>query len=213
MIGVTVKGAQAVAAKLKAAETELRAAQDRGVALASAQVERALKTELTGAERRDVFWGRLGAAGNQLGVRSGHTRQSITGGGKVYRVGHLVTAAVGSAEKHLKLHEDGGTVKGTSPKGFARIPTAAAQTGAGVDRWLGTSIRNIPGAFLVRTMAGRLWAAMRNGKGPVVLLYLLVRQTLHRPRKIFARTAEAQKPVVDKLIGAQIAVAVAKANA
>jgi len=212
MIGVTVNGARAVAANLKQASIDLRKAQDKGVMLASLSVERALKLEMTGAERRDPFWGRLGAPGDKLGRRSGRTVQSVTGGGRAYRVGPLVTAAVGSAEKHLKLHEDGATVRGTSPKGYNRIPTAAAQTGAGVDRWLGTSIRTIPGAFLFRSKAGKLWAAMRNGRGPLVLLYLLVREVVLRPRRIFSRVAVAQKPLVDRIIGAEISVAIAKAN-
>lgn len=215
MIGLTVNGARQVADRMKRAVTDVRKAQDQGIRLASIKVERDLKLEVSAQGGRDAFWGKTGASGNQLAVRSGRTRQSIVGGGRVYRVGNSVSAAVGTAEQHMKRHEDGGTFQGTSPKGYSRIPTGAAQTGAGVDRWIGKSIRDIPGASLFTSKAGKLWAATRaaGARGKLVLLYLLVKQITLRPRKIFARVRDREQGAVAKIVGAEISVACGKANA
>lgn len=211
MIGVSVKGVEHVRGNLTRARTGVRTAQERGVAKASVLVSRLLREELTGKAGSSAFWGKTGAQGNQLAVRSGKTRASITPGGNVIRIGDNVVAAVGSGEESLKRHESGGTFNGTSPGGYFRIPTREAQTGAGVDRNAGQSIRNIAGAFLVRTMSGRLWAAIAKGKS-LVLLYLLVKSITLRPRHIFQRTRAKAQPQCVALIGNAVSVVVVEAN-
>lgn len=215
MIGVSVTGASEVRRRLAKAVPDLRSAQERGVSRASILVGRELRLELTSPASSHPFWGRVGSTGTGLSVRSGKTRSSVSGGGRIFRSGDIVTSAVGSGEKHLKDHEDGGTFAGKSPAGYARVPTALAQTAAGVDRWTGMSIRDIPGAFLLRSKAGKLWAA-RNAGGRnsqrVELLYLLVKSIHLKPKRIFGRVAERMRPQVVRLIGAEASVVVGRAN-
>lgn len=211
MIGVSVTGVQHVRGNLTRARTGIRTAQERGVAKSSLLVSRMLKLELSQPGGNDAFWGKTGSRGDGLAVRSGHTRAGITPGGSVIRMGDNVVAAVGSASEALKRHEKGGTFSGTSPKGFHRIPTREAQTAAGVDRNAGQSIRNIAGAFLVRTMSGRLWAAIAKGKS-LVLLYLLVKSITLKPRHIFQRTRDKASPQVTALVGNAVALVVHEAN-
>lgn len=211
MIGLTVRGADKVATGLRAARAGVLTAQERGVRRATVLVERALKLELSHKGEVDAFWGKRGAPGDGLAVRSGRTRASITGGGTSYRVGDRVVGAVGSRDRHLVDHEGGATVRGTSPKGFARIPTAAAQTGAGVDRNAGRSILAIPGAFLFTSKTGRLWAAVSQNKR-LVLLYLLVKSFTLRPRRIFARVRREQEPHATEAMRAEVSLVVQKAN-
>lgn len=212
MIGVAVKGTEKVAARLAQLAEDGRRESEVAMRKATLVVQRALALEMTAPEARDSFWGKVGAKGLGLSVRSGKTRASLTPGTRVFRTGTLLTGVVGSSEKHLRLHEDGGIISGTSPKGYLRIPTAAAQTSAGVDRYAGRSIRDIPGAFLMKAKSGNLWAALRRGK-EVVLLYLLKKQVRMKPRRIFARTAQGTKLAVLELTHNSVSAVVRKANA
>lgn len=145
---------------------------------------------LTGAKGSHPFWGVTGARGDALGVRSGSTRRSVVR--RVFEAGGDVVGAVGSPLPQIKLHEHGGVT------GPARIPTAAMQTAAGVDRYAGISARNIPGLFLLRSRAGNLWAAFREA-GALRLAYLFKPFVLHRPRKMFTRALERnQRGIVDR---------------
>lgn len=239
MIGVTVTGVQHVRGNLTRARTGIRTAQERGVAKSSLLVSRMLKIELSEPGGNDSFWGKTGSRGNGLAVRSGHTRAGITPGGTVIRLGDNVVAAVGSGSEALKRHEKGGTFRGTSPSGYSRIPTRAAQTGAGVDRNAGQSIKAIAGAFLFRSSKGLLWAAVRTyqaasktirGKGQskafmaaqnerigksvggLMLLYLLVKHYTLKPRHIFQRTRDKASPQVTALVGNAVSLVVREAN-
>jgi hypothetical protein len=86
-----------------------------------------------------------------------------------------------------------------------------AQTGAGVDRYLGMSIRAIPGSFLFRSKMGNLWAAVRQG-AENVLLYLLKRQVHFRPRRTAQRTIERGRPAVMREMNASATLIVAFGN-
>ena len=237
MMGVSITGTDKTLANLKGAKNSLPAAQERGVRKGVALVERALKLELSQKGEMDAFWGKQGSSGDGLAVRTGRTRAGITGA--TLRHGTEVVGVVGSKDKHLKDHEEGATIAGGSPGGFHRIPTAAAKTAAGVDRNAGRSIRNIPGAFLFRSSAGSLWAAVRTfgsgatmvrGKerraafkesqaarvgastGGLMLLYLLVRSVTLRGRNIFARVRREQQGPVVEAVGREVAVVVQRAN-
>jgi len=210
MIGVTVTGVDKVTKNLRGARAGTGPATARGVRMGVAIVERALKMEMTKKGEMDAFWGKQGAGDDGLAVRTGRTRASVTGA--QFRSGDTYVGVVGSKEKHLKDHEDGATLQGTSPAGYHRIPTAAAKTPAGVDRNAGRSIRNIPGAFLFTSKAGNLWAAMRNNAGPLVLLYMLVKSITLRPRKIFARVRREQQAPVVEALRSQVSIVVAQAN-
>jgi len=214
MIGVSVKGAQKTLRNMAGAVKNVSVESRRAMVQSVALVRRMLTLELTAPENRDAFWGRVGAKGNGLSVRSGKTRASLTAGTRIYQSGTTLIGVVGSAEKHLRLHEDGGTISGTSNKGYLRIPTAAAQTGAGVDRYAGRSIKDIPGAFLFKSKRGNLWAAIRKGKRGVLTLLYLLKKTAHlKPRRIFARTRDSSRPQVLELTRGAIRTVVQKANA
>lgn len=236
MIGVTVTGVDKVTKNLRGARAGTGPATARGVRLGVAIVNRAWKLELSRKGEVDAFWGKGGATDDGLAVRTGRTRASITG--EQFRSGDTYVGVVGSKEKHLKDHEDGATLAGTSPGGFHRIPTAAAKTAAGVDRNAGRSIRDILNAFIFRSRKGSLWAAIHTtaGQNPIrslaartafrtaqraaigmvasgmTLLYLLVKSITLRPRKIAARVRrEQEKPVVEAL-RSQVSIVVAQAN-
>lgn len=210
--GVTIGGVARVQGNLVRTGARLYAAQEAGVKRGSALLSRMLKEEMTADAVSDPFWGKMGASGDGLAVRSGKTRASVTGGGTAIRIGNRVTAAVGSSERHLVDHEKGGVFGGKSPRGFHRIPTAAAKTAAGVDRYLGQSIRDIAGSFLVRTLGGRLWAAVSQGRGRVTLLYLLARTITLKPRRIFARVSAKAAPQVDGALRLEVATTVQQGN-
>lgn len=212
MMGVTVVGADKVRGNVARANMRLKTAQEVGVKRASILVSRALREELSEPAASDPFWGKVGAKGDGLSVRSGSTRARISPGGTVIRRGNTVMAAVGSPDEHMQRHESGGTFGGSSPRGFHRIPTAAAQTAAGVDRYKGQSIRDIAGAFLVKTLGGKLWAAVTNGSRSLTLLYLLVRSITLKPRRIFARTREKVRPQVSAALSLEVSSVVREAN-
>lgn len=213
MIGVAVSGAEKVLANLNRAVAEVRSQGETAMRAATKFVGHLLYLELTGAESRDPFWGKVGSKGMGLSVRSDKTRASLTPGTRVYREGTTVVGVIGSAEPHLKLHEDGATVSGTSPKGYLRIPTAAAQMHSGVDRYTGIGARDIPGAFILKSKTGNLWIAIRKGKrGVLTLLYLLKKSVTLRPRHIFARVRDQAQPEVVKITDETISAIVRKAN-
>jgi len=95
-------------------------------------------------------------------------------------------------------------------KPYLRIPLAAAQTPQGVDRFKNTSIRSIPGAFLLRTLGGKLFAvrqrSSRDGAGNVTgrnrgleFLYYLVRNIKVRGRHVFEASRRDVEPQVAAL--------------
>lgn len=187
----------------KAMRAETRAAVSR----ATIRVEADLKSVgLTGPHGSSPLFGVTGAAGDTLGVRSGATRRSVTS--RVFDTGATVTGVVGSSAPHIRIQEQGGTIHGAQ---YLRIPTVNAQTGAGVDRYAGMSIRGIPGSFLFRSAAGNLWAAVRDS-GALKLLYLLKRSVTLRPRRMFAATLDRQRPAINAELRRAVTSVVARAN-
>lgn len=161
MIGLQVRGIEATRSRLQKASIEANTGANRMMRLASLMMRKKLALRMSKAGKRDSFWGKQSPKGAFLGARSGLTRIRLSPGGVVIRVGDVLTAPVGSPDKHVRLHEFGGIVKGESPKGFLRIPTAQMQTTAGVDRLLGRSARILSNAFIFRSKAGNLWIASR----------------------------------------------------
>ena len=213
MIALNVTGVEHVRENLSKAAKNTLLAQESGIKRASILISRELKEHaLSEQGGHHPFWGTTGSRGDGLSARTGKTRASITGGGQIYRVGSIVSATIGSPDKHLKQHEEGGKFDGGSPRGFFRIPTAEAQTGAGADKYAGQSIREIAGAFLVRTMGGRLFAAVSRGKNRIAFLYMLVRHINLKPRHIFARTRAKMQPAVVAVMYGEVSVVVQQAN-
>ncbi len=202
-------GKRGATARLKTMPKVLRQAQVQAMSVAVVMVEADLKTNsFTGKRGSDPFWGVTGAAGDALGVRSGHTRRSIVSRVFTLGAGAVVTGTVGSPLKYMKLHEEGGTVHG---KPWLRIPTKTMQTPAGVDRMAGRSIRSITEAFLLKSKAGKLWSVIRDRAGQLVFLYLLVRSVRMRARRPFKASLDRTRTKVRALFSRGFSAAVRSA--
>lgn len=180
-------------------------------------VEKDLKNRaFSGQKGSDPFWGVTAppASSGTVGVRSGHTRRSITG--RVFQVANQFVGIVGTGLKHVRLLEEGGTVTGNF-----RIPTRAAQTASGVDRQMGPRLgAGGQGWFLWPTQHQRegalarirgTWLAKSVG-GRLTLFYLL-KQTLHyKARHMLRRTAERMKPEIIRQFGGMVRGLVVRVN-
>lgn len=192
MLAINGHGLAAVIGRLERAGLAVRVETRREMSRIVHAVERDLKrNSLTGRKGSHPLFGVTGAAGDSLGVRSGRTRNSIVA--RVLDTPAGVVGVVGSPEKHVALHERGGTIHGNP---YLRIPTREMQTAAGVDRLAGRSARSIVGAFLLKSKAGNLWIAARGRGRELVLLYLLKRSVTFRPRRMFQRTLERMRPLI-----------------
>lgn len=220
MIGVSVIGAERVAQRLVKAGGDVKREQERAVGAAALVVQRELRNRMGIATPSHPFFGRMGSdREGYLGARSGQSRRKIVAGRPV-RLGSLVTAVVGTGDKHIALLEEGGEITG---KQYLRIPLANAQTAQGVDRWTGTSIRDIPGAFLLRTLGGKLFAvrqlSRRDRSGAVVgrnrgleFLYMLVRKVRIKGRHLFRHARTSAQPEVERLVRGAVTSVVREAN-
>lgn len=209
MIGVAVAGADAVARRLREAESNLGRATERFVRSASLLARRKLVERMSWPGSRHPFWGKVASPLPYLTARSGQTRARLSPGGLLFRSGDRVSSAVGSPDPHVALAERGGTIQG---KRYLRIPTAAMQTAAGVDRLSGTSARTLASAFIFRSKAGNLWIAARDRAKRLSLLYLLVESVRIRRRPIFALVTDEVNAATAADARAQVAAVVAKAN-
>ena len=212
MIDVTVRGAEAVEARLAALEGEVGVALERGLRAASFEVRGQLSRMMSARGGTDPFLGKLGAPAPELGVRSGGTRARLTPGGQVYQRGDAYVAPVGSPDRHVRFMEEGGTISGHP---YLRVPLAPAQRGSGQDRYGGVSLRHVEGFFPVRSHGGKLFLATeRGGKRSrrVEFWYLLVRSTRHEPRRTFKTARDLVEPLVLSLVRAPVELAVGRAN-
>lgn len=140
---VSVSGIAAAVARLGRMPALADTVGRRALISAARDGKRMMFTEiLRQPQRRDPFWGATGTGSPfGLGIRTGKTRQRITGGEQAYVAGDgTLYAFIASPDGYMKTLEEGGTVTGH----FA-IPTAAAQTPAGADRWPGGGP---PGSFV-----------------------------------------------------------------
>ena len=208
MISIEISGVEQLERGLASFERGLDQAQERAVREGSLLANRRLKERMSDPGGSHPFFGRTGGAGDTLAARSGQSRARITPGGEVVRVGERVTASVGSPDKHVAFLEEGGTISG-SP--YLSLPLASSQTAQGVDQLRGRSLRDVPGVFFVRTMRGKLLAAVKSG-GPrsesITFLRLLVRQVSIRGRHLFLRTREEIEPQVAAIAEREVQVAV-----
>jgi len=209
VIGVAARGADRVARVLRTAGQDLRTTQETIVRVAGAIVHRKVVERMSDPGTSHPFWGRGGGIGDRLAARSGGSRARITPGTQVYRVGDTVSTVVGSPDQHIGFLEEGGTVYG---RPYLRVPTAAAKTAQGVDRFAGRSIREIAGAFLQRSRRGILWAMRAVGGRAVELLYMLVRSVRIRGRHVFARARADAEPEIARVSNGAVAAVVRKAN-
>jgi len=231
VIAIEVRGLERVVGKLQRAAAEATASTERSVRLASILARRKLVERMSvRGVPIDPFWGKGSPAGAYLGARTGQTRARLSPGGVVLRLGNVFRAAVGSPDAHVKLHEEGGTARGSSPRGFLRIPTAAAQSASGAEqqRFAGKSLRQVAGLFLVRTLGGRLWIAEQQGRrgvargssetqgrgrSRIVLLFMLKKTATHRPRGLFAAVRGEMERELVGLARLEVTGIAARANA
>jgi hypothetical protein len=204
VIGVRTIGGDVVIAKLTSTAASLAAASKLVAVRGSLYVRKKLIEHLTGKKGWDNFWGATSPAGPFLGVRTGKTRQRISPGGLQATVqrGNHYSAAVGSPDQHMILHEYGGI---TSQNW---IPTAAAMRGgSGTPIYPDVHPGDIPGSFIwpnARQRAGgkmktkNVWIALaENGK--LRLLFMYKQSVTHRPRGIFSTVAKETAPDILKL--------------
>ena len=106
----------------------------RTLAQAGIETGNQVKRLMNMPQRRDPFWGVMGTDSPVgLGRRTGLTGDAVIATGTVYVGGEgQFYTFVAHPSPHVAQLEDGGTVTGKF-----WIPTAAAQTPAGADRWPG----------------------------------------------------------------------------
>jgi len=209
MIGIVIRGADETAKHLALAARQASTIQERQLNAAAVIVQGAIRKRMSDPGGRHPFFGRTGGIGDTLSTRSGGSRRRVIAA-RARRIGPTLLAAVGTPDKHVAFMEDGGTITGRQ---YLRIPLAAAQTAQGVDRYAGQSIRDIPGAFLVRTLGGNLFAVRPAGgtrSGRIEFLYMLKRQIHHRGRHVFARARSESEADVARVAGQDAATQIVK---
>lgn len=226
MISVSVSGIEEAEARLRAASEDAERGTRKAVYDASIETSRKLKGRFLPRQGYHQLWGPMSASGSFLTARSGQSKARITQGGDVIerRAGAAVEyrAEVGSPDPHIAFLEEGGTIRGSQ---FLRIPTVYAQTPSGQDRNTGQSAKNIPGTFLIRSKAGRLWIMQKRGPSrtekartgtlgfrAAVPLYLLVRSVTQRGRHLFRDTAAEMAPKLDQRLSAEVTRLTERAN-
>jgi hypothetical protein len=141
----------------------------------------------------------------------------------VLRHGDTVTTSVGSQDRHLLVHEEGGTFNASGPVGFFRIPTKQMQTGVGADRLMGKSARSLVTAFVWPTRAmraksksgyprDRFWVVMADRKGGLAWLYRFVKSIKLRGRHVFVRAREDVRPKLEAIAHVDVQAVVRRAN-
>lgn len=209
MISVEVKGAEEVERRLRRLPDDGRSAMEKGLRAGSILLRRNIVNHLSSRMRGPSgFWGPGSVAGSFLGARTGQTRARISPGGIVFHRGNDMYTAVGSPDPHVLQHEEGGTVRGSQ---FLRVPTAAALTAGGVDRYTGMSVRGIPGLRVIRTGSGKLWI-VREENRKTTFLYLLVRSIRFRSRGMFKAAMAETAPDFIGGMQAQVSTMVRRAN-
>lgn len=219
MIGIQVTGATETAQRLARGAAEGVRGIERELNAAAVLLHAAVRKRMSDGGGRHPFFGRTGGRGDTLSARSGGSRRRILLG-RARNIAGTMTASVGSPDRHIRFLEQGGPVIG---KPYLRIPLAAAQTPQGVDRWAGTSIRQIPGAFLLRTLGGKLFAvrqsSSRGADGAVTgrnrgleFLYYLVRNIHVRGRHVFEASRREVEPQVAALYRGLVSRVVRTAN-
>lgn len=210
MIAVKVSGLDQTVKKFTALPNDLKAARLRAVGKLAIETRNELFKSMSAVGVPDAFWGLRSPAGPVLAARTGHTRSALSPG-RVWVVGETVFGAVGHDEPHVLANEVGATIKPQHGQ-FLRIPTANALTASGTDRWQGMSIRAIPGARIVRTKAGRVWALRDVGQNRIELLYLLVREVTLKPKGLFANVTRIMDARAAGVATAEVVFALKKAS-
>jgi phage gpG-like protein len=198
MFGLSIRGnVDRMALKLQSRAGKLYAKSALTMERVTLKLERDLKHDkFTGQASESGFWGKGGAKGDELAVRTGHARRSLTH--KVFTKVFTVVGVVGSPLDYVRLHEFGGEVHG---KPYLRIPTGYAKTPAGVDRYAGRSARTIPNTRIFRSRAGNLFiwvtrSERSKASGRPVPLYLLKPSVKFRARHMLRNTLAANRRYV-----------------
>lgn len=200
-IAISTIGLPRTASNLARAANDLPNDTSRSLQRSALLLQRMLRARVSAPAGRHPFWGKSSPFGAALGGRSGKTRQRISVGPLLKLpsfLGSQMSVAVGSEDRHLAFHEKGGTITG-SP--YLRIPTAAAQTAAGVDINQGRSVRGVAGYRIIKSKAGNLWIVRELGGANtrrLEFMYLLKRSVRMRPRMIFAVSKMEVEPLANR---------------
>jgi len=197
VIDVKIFGIRNVLANFARAAIEAKKLAKINLLRAGLLVQRELRALVSAPGGFDPFWGKTSGTLATMTGRSGKTRQRIAVGPVLEAPGGHALIAVGSPDPHMALQERGGTVSG---KQFLRIPTALAQTAAGVDINVGRSVRGLPGYRVIRTGSGNLWIVRDGGRGQRPdFMYLLKRSVHIRARRIFSITQLHTEPQISRM--------------
>lgn len=200
-VSMKVEGVDAAQKRVGSIGTEADRMGAEVLLKATIELTNVVKRFMTAPKRTDPFWGVQGSAeGFGLVVRSGLTRNAVAFSRQVLRdTDGAQHTFVGHGAPYVAFLEGGGRMNGNP---WLRIPTAAAQTPAGVDRMSGRSARSIPGAFVWPTRRmknfknGRpknLWIVTA-AKGALEFLYMLKRSVVVPPKEVFTRARAAMEP-------------------
>lgn len=199
--GVRVIGADRTIVNLRGAVQSVDDNNRDLVVKGSILARNLLVKRLTGKKGWDKFWGATSPKGAYLGGRTGQTRQRISPGGRTaaYRVGTRWQASVGSPDRHVLLHDQGGTVQ---PPHY--IPTAAAQRRSGTLKF---QHDQVPGGFVwpnQKQLAGKLagrkrWVSWKRGRRLELLFLIHDKPVVHRKRGIFDAVSRELNPQIREL--------------
>jgi hypothetical protein len=189
MAGIAIRGGDGVARmslRLQSRAGKLYMKSTLAMQRVTLKLERDVKRDgFTGHADDNAFFGKGGATGDALAVRTGQARRSVVQ--RVFTKALAVVGVVGSPLAYVHMHEFGGTVRG---KPYLRIPTGYAKTPSGVDRYAGISARAIPNTAIFRSRAGNLFvwevgSARAKASGRAIPLYLLKTSVKLRARHMF----------------------------
>ena len=226
MIAVITRGAMEAATRLDLAVRKTGVALERAVARGSILLSHETRLQLRGKGEDDPFLGRKGAPAPFLGSRSGFAAGRITPGGRVFRSGNMVFSVVGSPDRYVKFHEEGGTISGNQ---FLRIPLKLAQTpgGSELGEFKGKRLRGREDFLVVKSKAGRLFLGKykRKGNGPrrasrgtphvwpgLKLFFLLARSVRIPGRHPFRAVRDRVAPQINAMTAGEVELVMRRAN-
>lgn len=192
MLGVSITATNLPQIVARIGQVPIKVKTQASLALSKAGVDggNILRGLLRQSQSRDPFWGVTGTkAPVGLGVRTGNTFKQVIATGRVYNdMAGGIWTFIAHPGQHIKQLEDGGVVKGNP---WLKIPTRAAQTPSGADRWPSGKAPNSfiwPTKKMVNFKGGRPkrpWIVTAAG-GKLTLLYMLTTSVTLRPHHTFA---------------------------
>ena len=205
---VTVTGARETAGRLRRLGVSLDETQKRVVRMLSIEARRLLVIQMTGRAGWDAFWGKQSPKGPFLAGRTGQSRARLSRGGIVFKRASGYFSEVGSPDKHVKLHEEGGTIVATGTQ--MRMPLAVMQKPSGEDRNAGRSVRG-DRRFRWRPGKKYQWLDVLMGSRWVPA-YLLLKRATYRARRFFRLVHGKLETLAPRVMASEVRRIVRAAN-